>query len=42
MMINLIIMLFITLLVFYDAPGGNRTPILRTGILRAIRCTTGA
>ncbi len=26
---------------FY-ALGGNRTPILRTGILRAIRCTTRA
>jgi hypothetical protein len=25
-----------------DALGGNRTPILRTGILRAIRCTTSA
>ena len=24
------------------ALGGNRTPILRTGILRAIRCTTSA
>ncbi len=27
---------------FYYALGGNRTPILRTGILRAIRCTTRA
>lgn len=25
---------------FHYALGGNRTPILRTGILRAIRCTT--
>ncbi len=25
-----------------DALGGNRTPISRTGILRAIRCTTRA
>ena len=28
--------------VLFDALGGNRTPILRTGILRAIRCTTSA
>lgn len=27
---------------FHYALGGNRTPILRTGILRAIRCTTRA
>ncbi|EDL64648.1 hypothetical protein BSG1_09281 [Bacillus sp. SG-1] len=27
---------------FGNALGGNRTPILRTGILRAIRCTTRA
>lgn len=27
---------------FISALGGNRTPILRTGILRAIRCTTRA
>ena len=25
-----------------NAPGGNRTPISRTGILRAIHYTTGA